>query len=46
MPNSPSPTQDVAETATGQGTAEWLSWSKMADFEDAEPPVYVGGEEP
>ena len=46
MPNSPSPTQDVAETATGQGTAEWLSWSKMADFEDAEPPVYVGGEGP
>ena len=33
---------DVEHAARG----EWLSWSRMADFEDAEPPVYVGGEGP
>ena len=45
MPNLESPATDVLDLDAGQD-AEWLSWSRMADFVDAEPPVYVGGEGP
>jgi adenosylmethionine-8-amino-7-oxononanoate aminotransferase len=45
MPNLESPTTQVLDLDAGQD-AEWLSWSRMADFVDTEPPVYVGGDGP
>src|SRR5689334_18166303 len=36
---------DVDQLARSAGH-EWLSWSRMADFRDAPPPILVGGEGP
>jgi adenosylmethionine-8-amino-7-oxononanoate aminotransferase len=39
----------VSESAEGlreAAAAEWLSWTRMADFDGAPPPILVGGEGP
>ena len=37
---------DRVETLREAAAGEWLSWTRMADFDGSAPPILVGGEGP